>query len=167
MLTIRILCPADDHMAIGEIYAKSWKHAYKGLLSEEYLDSLTADRWANRLGRAGRCVLVAEFDGKLIGTANYGEARMSEYAGQGEIYSIYFLPEYMGKGYGSQLMSAVIVELHKLGYDDIFLWVLEDNICARKFYEKIGFSNSNEVKTADIGGKIVREIKYTLQIGEL
>ncbi len=166
MLTIRKLLPSDDRMTIGEIYAKSWKHAYKDLLPEEYLDSLTADEWANRLGRAGRCVLVAELDGKLIGTASYGESRTPKYAGQGEVYSIYFLPEYMGKGYGKQLMSAVLAYIKELGNNSTFLWVLEDNISARRFYEKIGFACSGEIKEAEIGGKTVREIKYTIQIGE-
>ncbi len=161
MITIRKLQPTDDLMAVGEIYAKSWKHAYRSLLPDEYLNTLTAEQWASRLGRAGRCVLVAELDGRLVGTASYGEPRTTEYAGQGEIYSIYFLPEYMGKGYGKQLMSAVLDELKELGYNSTFLWVLEDNISARHFYEKTGFACSGEVKEAEIGGKTVREIKYT------
>ncbi len=160
MLTIRKLLPSDDRMAVGEIYAKSWKHAYRDLLPEEYLGTLTADGWANRLGRAGRHTLVAELDGKLIGTASFGESRTPEYAEEGEIYSIYFLPEYMDKGYGKRLMSTVLSELKALGYNSTFLWVLEDNITARHFYEKMGFACIGEVKEARIGGRAVREVRY-------
>lgn len=50
-----------------------------------------------------------------------------------------FRPEYMGKGYGKQLLAAAVDGLAQLGYRDIFLWVLEENRRARKFYENAGF----------------------------
>ncbi len=166
-MCIRKLQPTDDLLTIEKIYIESWRYAYKDILPQQYLDSLSVGDWVNRLDKPNRHILVVELDGKLIGTASYGESRTPEYAGQGEVYSIYFLPEYMGKGYGKQLMTSVITELKELGYNSTFLWVLEDNIGARRFYEKMGFACSGEIKEAEIGGKIVREIKYTLQIGEL
>ncbi len=41
------------------------------------------------------------------------------------------LTEHMGKGYGKLLLQAAIAELKKMGYEDIFLWVLRENIRAR------------------------------------
>ena len=47
-----------------------------------------------------------------------------------------------------------------MGYRNIFLWVLEKNLRARKFYEKEGFSMSDDYLDDNIGGKDVREIRY-------
>lgn len=161
MIIIRELRQSDDVSTVGKIYVKSWQHTYRGMIPQDYLDNIREEQWAERLDCEGRHSLVVELDGKLIGTSSYGESRSREYAGQGEVYSIYFLPEHMGKGYGKQLMNTVLAELSALGYGDVFLWVLEDNIGARKFYESAGFVCSGEVKEAEIGGKAVREVRYS------
>ena len=75
---------------------------------------------------SNRYSLIAELDGKMISTASYGESRHVEYAGHGEIYFIYLLPRLRAKSSGKQLISAVIEQIHVLGYKSIFLWVLED-----------------------------------------
>ncbi len=160
MIMIRKLQPGDDRMAVSNIYAQSWKHAYRNIVPQAYLDSIPAGMWAKTLDQPGRYTLVAELDGSLIGTSSYGESRDPEYTGWGEIRSIYLLPEYMGKGYGRELMKAVIDELHLLGYSDLFLWVLEENLGARAFYEKVGFRLSGDCTDAEIGGKVLREIRY-------
>lgn len=36
------------------------------------------------------------------------------------------------------------------GYQEIILWVLEDNKCAIAFYEKMGFVFDNEEKVIDL-----------------
>lgn len=162
MFRIRKLQSADDRQAVGRIYAASWKHAYKGLLPQEYLDGLAPALWADRLDLPGRYTLIAQLDGAMIGTASYGGSRDVEYTGQGELYSLYLLPPYMGKGYGKQLIRAVMEQLHGLGYQSIFLWVLADNFGARRFYEKVGFACSGKSKKAEIGGKYVTEVQYIL-----
>lgn len=74
--------------------------------------------------------------------------------------SIYFLPQYIGKGYGKLLLDAVVGELEQLGFHDIFLWVLEDNLRARRFYERAGFISTENYLDDTIGGKELREIQY-------
>ena len=59
--------------------------------------------------------------------------------GFGEIISLYFLPEYMWKGYARLLLQAAVSELKKMGFDKVLLWVLEENQSARHFYEKCDF----------------------------
>jgi len=67
----------------------------------------------------------------------------------------------MGKGYGNYLLKKCVDELKSLGYDKILLWVLEDNLKARRFYEKNGFICSDEYIDDNIGGKDLREVMYT------
>ena len=67
----------------------------------------------------------------------------------------------MGEGYGNLLLKKCIGDLKNLGYDKILLWVLEDNLRARKFYENNGFVCSYEYLNDNIGGKKLREVMYT------
>ena len=99
-------------------------------------------------------------DGKFIGTSSFCKSRFDKWPDSGEIVSIYFLPEYFGKGYGKRLIEAVIDELRKDGYKEIFLWVLEDNKRARKFYEKCGFEKTEDYLDDIIDGKAIRDIRY-------
>ena len=50
-----------------------------------------------------------------FGINGFGKSRIAEMNGWGEIISLYFLPEYIGKGYGRLLLQAVASELKKMG----------------------------------------------------
>ncbi len=160
MIKIRRITPGDSSLEISNIYEQSWKSAYKGIVPQEYLDSIPQGRWASKVNNPLWTTLVCELDGKLIGTSSVCRSRFEEYYGEGEIISIYFLPEYMHKGYGKLLLAAAVNELSE--YDDIFLWVLEDNTNARRFYEAQGFTATEDYLENDIGGKTLREVRYRL-----
>lgn len=100
----------------------------------------------------------------FVGVSSYCKSRFSDFSNWGEIVSIYFLPQYIGKGYGKLLLGAVVGELEQLGFDEIFLWVLEDNLRARKFYEKAGFTPSGNYLEDCIGGKELREMQYCCSV---
>lgn len=159
-MEIRYITPVDDRMAISKVYEESWKYAYKGIVPQDYLDSIPEGGWATGLGDPKRKTLVYTDKGRIIGTSSFCESRFDKFSGQGEIISIYLLPEYMGKGYGKNLLEEVVEELKRLGYQNIFLWVLEDNIRARRFYEKQGFSLTEDFLDDNIGGKKLREVRY-------
>lgn len=163
-MEIRYLTPADDRMAISKIYEESWKYAYRGIVPKDYLDSIPEGRWASGLDRENRSTLVCVDGGKLVGTSSFCGSRFEQFPGWGEVISIYLLPDYMGKGLGRLLLESVISELKKLGYTDIFLWVLEENLRARRFYEQFGFSSTDDCLTQTIGGKDLREVRYTYHI---
>lgn len=135
-MEIRHIKNSDDLFAISRIYERSWKYAYSGIIPKSYLDGIPSGKWVPHLDNAKMNTLVAVEKGEFIGTASYCKSRFSDFKDFGEIVSIYFLPEYMGKGYGKKLIKAVIEELMKLGYRDILLWVLEDNKRARVFFMK-------------------------------
>ena len=159
-MEIRFINQNDSLFEISDIYERSWKYAYKNIISQEYLDSIPKGRWANSITKDGMFNLVILENEHIIGTASICKSRWKQYSEYGEIVSIYFLPEYMGKGYGSHLLNRCIKELYKLGFNKILLWVLEDNIRARKFYEKNGFVCSEEFLNDNIGGKELREVMY-------
>lgn len=159
-MEIRHIKQDDNKFAISRIYEESWKFAYKEIIPKDYLDSIPSGNWAANLDKEGMNTLVLIEDGIFIGTSSYCKSRFSDFSNFGEIVSIYLLPQYIGKGYGKYLLAAAVKELELLGFFDIFLWVLEDNFRARRFYEKEGFVFSGKYLYNNIGGKALRELQY-------
>lgn len=160
-MRIRLMNARDDRLAISRVYEASWKSAYRGIMPQAYLDGIPEDRWAGKLDDPGWHTLVMLEDERIIGTSTYCASRFKDMPDYGEIVSIYLLPEYFGRGYGRPLLKAGMDGLRHLGYADIFLWVLEDNARARRFYERCGFAADGGWLTVDLGGKELREVRYT------
>lgn len=159
-LEIRYIRQSDDRLAISKVYEESWKYAYQGIVPQKYLESIPEGKWAAHIEEDGRNNLIMILDGKIIGTSGFSQSRIPEMDGFGEIISLYLLPEYMGNGYGAVLLQAAMAELEKMGYDKMFLWVLEKNENARRFYEKSGWIQSERCTYSNIGGKELREVQY-------
>lgn len=159
-MEIRYIDQSDDLFEISNVYECSWKQAYKNIIPQSYLDSIPGGRWADSIKKAERENLVLLENGKIIGTAGFGSSRWEKYSGFGEIVSIYLLPEYMGRGYGTALLKKCISELESRGFEGILLWVLEENFRARRFYESRGFVCSGEYMCDSIGGRELREVMY-------
>lgn len=160
-MDIRYINKEDDLSEISSIYEKSWKYAYKGIIPQDYLDSIPEGRWVKVLGREGLYSLVMTENGHLIGTASICRSRWEKFPDFGEIVSIYLLPEHIGKGYGKALFERCTAELRERGFERSLLWVLEENTRARRFYERNGFVCSDEYMDDTIGGKALREVMYT------
>lgn len=69
-LEIRHIQQEDDRMAISRIYEEGWRFAYRGIVPQDYLDSIPAGSWASCVNRESVGSLVMEEDGKLIGTSS-------------------------------------------------------------------------------------------------
>ena len=77
-----------------------------------------------------------------------------------EICEFYVEPFFKGKGIGKELIQQVILEARMSKRNRIFLWVIEDNLSARKFYENNGFVASG--KTCLIEGTTKTDMCYEL-----
>ena len=64
------------------------------------------------------------------------------------------------------MMKYVFSELSHMGYQKAYLWVLEENKNARRFYERFGFVQGDIVQTDTYEGKELREVMYVLEAGE-
>ena len=163
-VTIRHYDPQDDPMAVSAVYETSWKTAYRGMIPDEYLDNIQPGKWTFTVENPDRPTLLALDGQRIVGASSYSAARREDMAGWGEIISLYLLPEYFGRGVGFRLMQAAVNELSSLGFRRIYLWVLEENHRARRFYERFGFRPSGAVLDANIGGRDVREVQYIYHI---
>lgn len=79
-----------------------------------------------------------------------------------EICEFYVEPFFQGNGIGKKLIQQVILEARMSKKSRIFLWVIEDNLSARKFYENNGFVASG--KTCLIEGTTKTDMCYELII---
>ena len=113
-MEIRYSHKNDDLFEISNIYENSWKYAYRGIIPQEYLDSIPKGRWAKSITQVGMNTLVLIENGIIIGTASFCKSRWENYGDFGEIVSIYFLPDYIGKGYGKYLLKKCIEELERV-----------------------------------------------------
>lgn len=160
-MEIRYINENDNLLEISNIIEQSWKYAYRNIIPKDYLDSIPAGRWVNKISNIGMNNLVLIEKGTIIGTASFCKSRWENYSDYGEIVSIYFLPEYIGKGYGRFLLHKCMAELKISGFNNVLLWVLEENHSARNFYEKEGFACSKVFLNDNIGGKDLREVMYS------
>lgn len=159
-MEIRRVTDADDFEKIGNIYAQSWKTAYRGIVSQNFLDALSGSRWAPMLAQREYGAYVVLDNGAYVGTSSFHAARDAKMKGWGEIISIYLLPEYFGKGYATPLLQAVVADLSSQGFEHIYLWVLEENARARRFYENNGFRCTSDTANIELGGKELVEVRY-------
>lgn len=159
-MVIRHITEKDDYSAVRNIYEKSWKFAYKGIIPQDYLDNIPKEKWGGNILKNGRTEIGAFEGDKIVGTASFCPSRWDNFSSCGEIVTIYLLPEYIGRGIGSELLKACIAELELLGFTSILIWVLEDNYRARHFYENHGFVNTEDHMSSEIGGKVLQEVMY-------
>ena len=116
-MEIRYIVPTDDRMAISNIYEESWKCAYKGIIPQDYLDSIPKGCWSSSVDNPDWKTLICIVDGRMVGTCSFCKSRFEQFHDWGEIISIYLLPNYVGKGYGKALMKSALSELKMKGYE--------------------------------------------------
>ena len=156
----------DDAAAIARVHVLSWRSTYKGLLPDEFLESLTeagyTDRWRRFIAdRSSRVYVVQEGDDRasVVGFASGGRERAGETGYTGELYAIYLLEASQRRGYGRELVRAVAGGLSELRLEDMIVWVLRDNRPARDFYERLG-GVYVRTQPITIGSVTLEEVSY-------
>ena len=131
----------DEIRGKAFVHWKAWHEAYPGLVDQGYLDALTLEKCVKMAFSWTDNIIIAKDNDRVIGFVGYGD-RGKEAPDTGEIFAMYVLSEYYGKGVAQQLMKAGLEQLVK--YSRICLWVLKDNKRAIRFYEKCGFAADGE-----------------------
>lgn len=136
-----------------------------GIVPDEHLANLSYERsqakWIEYLSSlpADAHVFVAEAQpGQIVAFASGGPLREPLAGFDGELYVLYVLQPFQGKGYGAGLVTRVAHALAAGGYHSLVIWVLRDNP-ARGFYERLGGRLIAE-KVVEIGGKQLSDVAY-------
>ncbi|MFF8971158.1 GNAT family N-acetyltransferase [Streptomyces sp. NPDC014995] len=152
---------------VSGIRVRGWRTAYRGLMPQSHLDALSvtedAERHRGRLsqGDGGVVDLVAEQAGEVVGWAAHGPYREGAHRTRdAELYALYVDPARVGTGVGRALLAEAVRRTAARGHRRMYLWVLEENVRARRFYERAGFHADGAREPFDVAGAAVPEVRY-------
>lgn len=151
----------SDVKAVAKVHVDSWNSTYEGIVPPHYLNTLSYEvyekMWHDLI--ANEPLYVAQIGQEIVGFAKAGSNNERTYPQfESELYVLYILEDYQGKGIGKELLITVITHLLEQHVYSLYLYVLKDN-SACQFYEKHGARLIDEVAT-DIGGKKLTECVY-------
>ena len=154
---------------MGYVHSYSWQKAYTGIIPDEIIKTFTPENRAkiflDVLENPLEEYYLFKVDDRPAGIASLAkshEKNMPNYIG--EIYSIYFHPDFWGPEVTQKGFQFCINRLKNLGFSEITIWVLNDNLRAKRFYERNGFKLDGNSKEIEIGVKLL-EVRYSKRIG--
>ena len=133
----------------GYVHCTAWQEAYRGIVCDRYLDSMTVEATTARARQFPENTLVAKDKEKVVGFAVYSLSRDEDLMDAGEVVAIYILSEYYGHKIGYRLMNEAVSRLSE--NNTIFVWVLEQNERAIRFYHRYGFEFDGCKKQLNLG----------------
>ena len=152
-----------DAPAIARVHVSSWRSAYRGMLPDDFLASLSeinyAERWKRVIAEGTSKVYVVEDEAAVVGFASGGRERAGEPGYEGELYAIYVLDAAQRRGFGRELVRATVGGLREMSLADMIIWVLRDNQPARAFYERLG-GVYVRAQPITIGAVTLEEVAY-------
>jgi GNAT superfamily N-acetyltransferase len=133
----------EDAADVAQVYIDSWHDTYPGVLPSALLRAMTPKgqtaRWLNTIEAQGReAVLVAETaQFGIVAMASLGPSRDCDLGFDGEVYTLYVDPAFIGRGIGRALLKASFRRLRADGMSSCVIWAHAKNH-ARFFYEAMG-----------------------------
>jgi GNAT superfamily N-acetyltransferase len=154
-----------DVEAIARLHTDSWKRHYRGMMRDAFLDGeALANRlqvWRERLGRppANQFACVAEVERELAGfVCAFGN---EDPVWGSYVDNLHVELERKRRGIGSKLLARTGTWLAERFPDcGVYLWVMEANHAARRFYEALGATNAGTTIKQDPGGGAAPNCRY-------
>ncbi len=126
----------EDVPQIAEIVVEDWKTAYRGIMDDEYLDSLNAEqRFETEIKRYQKYIVAAD-ENEILGYAWTEET--SDEPADCEIIALYVRYSKRKNGIGRALMQHAMDRFRQSGKKTMIVWCLKENHESGKFYEKMG-----------------------------
>lgn len=157
----------DDALAIAGIHVSAWRTAYRGLIPDQVLDSLSVasreTRWRRILGtpQSTSRVWVAADGDFVVGFASTAPTVDEDATpGTAELYTLYLDPSWVGQGVGKLLLAHAVGDLGARGFALVTLWVLAENRKAREFFERTAWAPDGQTQTDEMGV----QVRYALSL---
>lgn len=153
---------------LGQVHAAAWQAAYRGIVPDRILSAFTPSA-RTAVFRSAMADSPIEYYLFQVSGVSAGLALLSRSHEQalpdtvGELYAIYFHPDFWGTAVTCLGMDFCMNRLQALGFHRVNLWVLAQNTRARRFYEKYGFSPDGRSKEIELGTTL-QELCYTKAI---
>jgi ribosomal protein S18 acetylase RimI-like enzyme len=161
-----------DLEGIARAHVQGWRESYRDILSPEALAGLSVEERMQLWRRAfadpdprARLLVAEAPDGEIVGFVRGGPAGPKEpslLGAETEIFALYLLDKVKRQGIGRRLMRGVFDHLADRGFRSAGLWVLKENLPARRFYEALGGRPGPE-QSFDLRGQRVTEVAYRFE----
>lgn len=153
----------EDTAALGALHVATWQETYAGIMPAAFLAEMDpvarAAKWAAILEAGHHGVFLARQQEALVGFCAVGPSRGDLPQFHGELGAIYTRKSVHGTGVGAALLDAGFAWMEEQQLVPFFLWVLEANPQARRFYERKG-GRPCGAKMEEVGGMRLRHIAY-------
>jgi Acetyltransferases len=161
-IAIRKALP-EDARDYAHCRISCWQSAYKGIIDDEYLSAMSVEekkyveKYKTSLINPGICeYYCVMYSQKMIGFLIIDMRDC-------DIWAIYLVEEFRGKGYGKEVMDFAVTRLKPKAKKEISLWVFEENTAARRFYERYRFRLDSQKKES-VYGKLLIQLRYILKV---
>jgi ribosomal protein S18 acetylase RimI-like enzyme len=163
-LRVRTARPADA-ADLARIYIESWQDTYAGVISHNLLSGMSVKahtaRWQasiKNMDRHGAILVAEETQFGPIGLCSLGKARDKGVGFEGEIYTLYVDPAFLGRGAGRALLSGAFETLKDHKLKSCLIWAhARNNACF--FYEAMGGLRV-AMRTTRLMGELTPEIGF-------
>lgn len=154
----------EDIPSIADIQVNGWKTAYRGIIDDDYLDTINRDEIIERRkkGYKQNDFIVAELKKEVVGFCWYIDDNSftpNETDIDCEIIALYVRPDLKYQGIGTKLFQYATNEIKSKNKTKMAVWCLKDNEPAKLFYTKMGGKMAKE-KIVEIGGKNYSEVGF-------
>lgn len=159
----------DDSDILGKIHSEASKAGFKNIIPDDILNEVFSierrtKRFISELTEGSPRTAIIFEKNEPAGLISFGKSRYGDNDNSWiEIWRVYLTQKFWGSGAAKELMEWGINEILKENFVNIELWVLEENIRAIKFYEKMGFKHDNTAQTINIGIEL-KELRYIAEL---
>ena len=153
----------NDIESIAMIKVEGWQSAYKEIIDDEYLDSMSVDEQMEVIKNYSLdTIFVAEKGDEILGFCRFYDYDKPVYEDEEidcEIREIYVKPNMKRMGIGSNLFAYTMNHFRQKGKKKLYLGCFKDNHSARSFYEKMG-GIAQMGESMEINGKLYPTMSY-------
>lgn len=156
---------SDVWESVGALHALSQQETYTRLLppagGSRFRPTALAEQWRARAAQEpGLALHGAWGDDQLIGFAVTTHAAPAAF----ELNALHVRPDWRGRGLADWLHRAVVAHVRGQGGIQLHLWVVEQNLRARRFYAKQGWRRAEGSRTVVVGGAPLPAISYAYRL---
>ncbi len=157
----------DIARLIAPLHAASWKSAYRGILSDHYLDFVVEgerlDHWVRHvkeLAAGDGEIYLARLQDVPVGFLCIESAAMEDANVHGAyVNNLHVLPDIKGQGIGKALLEYGTKWAKARGHQQMYLFVFEDNTATRQFYQAQGWHVVERLMSELPDGSLAAELR--------
>jgi len=157
---------------IAPLHAASWKTAYRGIMSDHFLDHVVdgerRTHWRKKveeLAAGDGEIFLARIGDEAVGFLCIQGADLDELNLRGAyVNNLHVLPHIKGQGIGTALLERGAEWARTRGFSQMYLFVFEDNLQARNFYSANGWHAVERLMSELPDGELAAELRLVKSI---